>query len=61
MSGNDWHVYPLRDLIEHEVNGEDCACVPTVEPVEREDGSFGWVHRHHSLDGREGCERVEPH
>jgi len=53
VSSNDWHVYPTRDLIEHEVDGEDCPCIPTVEPVEREDGSFGWLHVHHSLDGRE--------
>lgn len=50
------HTYPSRDLIEHETEGDDCACGPTVEPVEREDGSFGWHILHHSLDGRERYE-----
>jgi hypothetical protein len=56
---DDWHVYPQRDLIEHEVNGENCPCVPTVEPIEREDGSFGWLHLHHSFDGREQHEETK--
>lgn len=43
------------DLIEHEIS-EDCACGPTPEPVTRDDGSFGWVHVHHSLDNREAVE-----
>lgn len=50
------HVYPLNDLIEHETEGSDCVCGPTIEPVEREDGSFGWLISHHSLDGREQTE-----
>lgn len=48
----DWHVMPLADLVEHE-DSEDCVCGPTPNPVKREDGSVGWVHVHHSLDGRE--------
>ena len=47
------HVYPTADLIEHDTEGEDCACGPTTEPVMREDGSNGWLVTHHSLDGRE--------
>lgn len=47
------HVYPLRDLIEHETCGDDCACGPRIEPVQRDDGSYGWLIVHHSLDGRE--------
>lgn len=45
------HVVPVNDLIDHP--DDDCPCGPTIEPVEREDGSFGWVVVHHSLDGRE--------
>lgn len=45
------HVIPRGDLIAHEE--DDCVCLPTVEPVPRDDGSFGWLVTHHSLDGRE--------
>lgn len=48
----DVHVYPLRDLVEHE-HTEDCICGPTAEAVKRSDGSIGWMYTHHSLDGRE--------
>lgn len=44
------------DLITHE-QSEDCVCGPTVEPVKRDDGSYGWLVIHHSLDGRELVER----
>lgn len=54
--GSTIHVYPLGDLVEHDTGGGDCVCGPTTEPVEREDGSFGWVVSHHSLDGREALE-----
>jgi hypothetical protein len=47
------HVYPVDDLIVHEVDGEDCPRGPETAPVEREDGSIGYVVTHHSLDGRE--------
>lgn len=47
------HVVPIGDLIEHDSDGGDCPCGPTVEPVPRDDGSMGWMHVHHSLDGRE--------
>lgn len=40
------HVYPQNDQIGHELN-EECACLPEVEPVEREDGSIGYVYVHH--------------
>ena len=46
------HVEPVDDLIEHE-DTDECICGPTVEPVPRDDGSFGWLVIHHSLDGRE--------
>lgn len=51
-----YHVYPIDDLIDHDTVGDECVCVPRIEPVEREDGSFGWVVVHHSLDGRESYE-----
>lgn len=47
----DIHAHPVGDLIEHQP--DDCPCGPTVEPVPRGDGSFGWLHSHHSLDHRE--------
>jgi hypothetical protein len=50
------HTLPLGDLIEHENVGDDCPCGPTIEPVPRDDGSFGWLISHHSLDGREARE-----
>lgn len=50
------HVLPANDLIEHAAVGDDCVCGPTIEPVEAEDGSIGWVVTHHSLDGRERTE-----
>lgn len=48
---NDVHVIPQDDLICH--TEEDCACGVAVEPVLRDDGSYGWLISHHSLDGRE--------
>ena len=49
-----YHVHPLDDLVSHDTSsGGDCVCVPTAEPVMRDDGSAGWLMVHHSLDGRE--------
>lgn len=51
------HVTPSSDLIEHDTEHQEaCPCGPTVEPVARGDGSFGWLYVHHSLDGREFTE-----
>jgi hypothetical protein len=48
------HVYPVEDLIEHNVEEDDaCICGPRTTPVKRDDGSMAWVITHHSLDGRE--------
>lgn len=47
------HVVPLGDLVEHMAD-DDCVCGPTTRPVERDDGSVGWLMVHASLDGREG-------
>lgn len=48
----DAEVVPIDDLIAHE-DSEECPCGPELQPVERGDGSIGWVLSHHSLDGRE--------
>ena len=53
---DDWHVYPLDDVIEHERTGGGCACIPRVEAVQTESGD-AWIYTHHSLDGRELTER----
>lgn len=49
------HIVPLNDLIDHV--DEECVCGPTTQPVERDDGSIGWIIVHDSLDGREARER----
>lgn len=46
------HVIPRGDLIEHDTDGDDCACIPRPELQRGPDGD-GWVLVHHSLDGRE--------
>ena len=58
-----WHVYPERDLIDHDTaidhpDGVWCACGPRVEAVKRDDDSVGWLVVHHSLDGREKAENA---
>lgn len=51
---NHVHVTPINDLIEHEWDDDgDCPCGPEVQPVEREDGSIGWLYLHNALDGRD--------
>jgi hypothetical protein len=57
VSTDELHVVPVNDLIEHDTLG-DCPCGPETRPVERDDGSFGWLVTHHSLDGREARERA---
>lgn len=51
-------VTPTADLIDH-ASGADCLCGPRMVPVQRDDGSVGWIVVHHSLDGRESDERDE--
>lgn len=50
------HVLPINDLIEHENEGADCLCGPTVELVNADDGTVGTLVIHNSLDGREAEE-----
>lgn len=58
IDGDEVHVIPCGDLIDHPTS-PDCPCGPTTEPIEREDGSVGWLHTHHSLDGREAKEGAQ--
>jgi hypothetical protein len=55
--GCDWgtcHIVPVLDgVLHHVAEGDECMCLPNVEPCERNDGSFGFVASHSSLDGRE--------
>lgn len=52
------HVTPVGDDVEHDTSTyePDCACGPEVRPVQRPDGSTGWLIVHASLDGREQTE-----
>lgn len=52
IGDGEFHVVPQGDAVEHECF-DGCVCGPTVEPIERGDGSMGWLYVHHSLDGRE--------
>ena len=47
------HTYPVNDLLEHDVESDDCPCLPNVEPVETEDGGVNWLVVHNAWDGRE--------
>lgn len=46
------HVWPVDDVIEHDVVGEDCVCGPEAVLIETNDGDV-WQIVHASLDGRE--------
>lgn len=54
VDSDEVHVLPIDDIVAHSPN--DCVCGPTTQAVPRDDGSFGWVVTHHSLDGRERFE-----
>lgn len=49
------HVWPVDDLIEHDLDGEDCVCWPRLALVETPGGDV-WQVVHASLDGRESKE-----
>ena len=53
--GQHVHVLPDDDAITH-TEDDSCVCGPRIEPVERPDGTVGWLIVHHSLDGREDRE-----
>ncbi len=53
------HIVPIRDVLEHDDNSTECACLPLVEPIEYENGKnagefSGYYNVVHSAwDGRE--------
>ncbi len=49
------HVYPVNDLIDHDLDGNGCVCGPSTERVETDHGDE-WMITHNSLDGRELAE-----
>lgn len=44
-------MYPEEDLVEHDLDSDECVCGPHVQFEDR-----GWVVIHHSLDNREASE-----
>lgn len=48
-----YHVYPLGDLIEHELEGTECICGPCTVAVLHANLIIEVQVIHHSLDGRE--------
>lgn len=46
-------VYPVHDLVNHEVFAEGCVCGPTLKEMTTPKGNHIEVLFHHSLDGRE--------
>lgn len=48
-------VYPVDDLIEHELPGDGCVCGVSSELSEHRSDDDGdvWLHTHEALDGRE--------
>lgn len=46
------HTYPVNDLLDHDTDTDGCPCLPTTEPVVRDDGSMGWLVTHNAWDGR---------
>jgi len=56
---NRVHVHPGGDLIDHDLESDDCVCGPGMRPVRRADGSIEWIVTHHSLDGREHREAAQ--
>lgn len=54
MAG-EYHVVPVGDLVDHDAEDaaeDNCVCRPRVMPVQRLDGSVGWLVVHNALDGR---------
>lgn len=45
------HIVPVGDAVEHDIT-DDCICGPLTVPIERIDGSVGWLIVHHALDNR---------
>lgn len=52
------HVYPVRDLREHDTDGNTCWCEPRRERIVLDDDSLGgWLVTHHAADGRDLVEQ----
>jgi len=47
------HVFPVMNLVDHDIDTDDCVCGPTVEAEKCDDGSVAWLITHHALDGRD--------
>lgn len=45
-------LFPVNDLIGHELEGDDCICGPTFVLEQTEEGDE-WLLVHHRLDGEE--------
>lgn len=56
VADDEVQVYPLEDLITHDLTEDRCVCGPRNELVTRDGDRDAWVHVHHSLDGREAFE-----
>lgn len=48
-----WHIHPLNDEKEHQLEGYDCPCDPDVQYIREHDRM---LVTHNSFDGREGLE-----
>jgi len=49
----NYHVYPVQDIKEHNIHSFDCPCHPEIKS-----DSFNMIIIHNSFDGREGVEWV---
>jgi hypothetical protein len=49
---SNYHVYPEKDVLDHDTDSGDCACLPTIVPVERDDGSMAYLIVHNAWDER---------
>lgn len=56
--GDEVHVYPLADLVAHDLTEGQCVCGPLVELHTRPDARDAYMYVHHALDGRERYERA---
>lgn len=54
MCDNSYHVYPVDDLAEHELEGDGCPCGPRIENY-----CGARIVVHNAWDGREMAEYLE--
>lgn len=55
MDNEIYHVYPLKDLHPHNLDGVECDCNPKIEDYE----NGGTVVIHNAFDGRELMEQAK--